>query len=108
MLATDFRITTKQAEVEVAVRDSPITGVEEIFLIGAIGTSKTFAMAYAHINAAYQFDSCVIPVGRKDASEHKIGTFLVYIEVLEKMGLIEGKHYTIRQAPSDQYFNLLV
>lgn len=96
-----FGITLKQAEVCAAVRDAPITGVEEIYLIGAIGTSKTFVMAYAHINIALQFDGSVIPVGRKDAAEHQIGTFLSYLEVLEKMGMVEGTDYRLRQATND-------
>src|SRR5215207_8211155 len=87
----EFAITTKQAEVLTTVRDAPLTGVEEIFLIGPIGSTKTFAMAYAHANVAYQFDSSVIPVGRKDAAEHQIGTFMVYLEALEKMGMVQGQ-----------------
>lgn len=101
MPAEELQVTDKQAEVLAAVRDAPITGIEEIFLIGAIGTSKTFVMAYAHANCAYQFQGCIIPVGRKDLSEAQIGTFLVYLEVLEKMGLEEGHDYTLRQAPND-------
>src|SRR3954454_6884489 len=97
----EFMVTIKQAEVLAAVRDAPRTGVEEIFLIGAIGTSKTFVMAYAHINVALQFDGSVIPVGRKDAAEHQIGTFLSYLEVLEKMGMVENQDYRLRQAPND-------
>jgi hypothetical protein len=96
-----FAITTKQAEVLTTVRDAPLTGVEEIFLIGPIGSTKTFVMAYAHVNIALQFDGSVIPVGRKDAAEHQIGTFLVYLETMEKMGMVAGKDYRTRQAPND-------
>jgi len=100
-IVDELRITDKQAEVQAAVRDAPFTGVEEIFLIGAIGTSKTFAMAYAHANVAFQFVDCIIPVARKDMSEAQIGTFPVYTEVLSKMGLVDGEDYTTRQAPND-------
>lgn len=97
----ELEIKPKQIEVQKAVRDSSLTGVDEIFLIGAIGTSKTFAMAYAHINVAYQFPDCIIPVARKDMSEAQIGTFPIYMEVLSKMGLYDGVDYTTRQANND-------
>jgi hypothetical protein len=94
-------ISHKQTEVMVAVNNSRFTGVEEIFLIGPIASSKTFVMAYAHINVAYQYPRSIIPVGRKDAAEHQIGTFSVYLEVLEKMGMVEGEDYSLRQATND-------
>lgn len=101
MLPDEFTITTKQAEVLDAVRNSPVTGVEELFLIGPIGSTKTFVMAYADINVAYQFGGSMIPVGRKDAAEHSFGTFAVYLEVLDEMGMVEGLHFSLRQAPND-------
>lgn len=97
----DFRITAKQSEVLQTAVNAPYTGVEEIFLIGAIGTSKTFAMAYLHINTAYQFPDCIIPVGRKDMSESQITTWPIYLEVLDLMGLEFGLDYTIREATND-------
>lgn len=97
----EFGITSKQTEVLVTATNAPYTGVEEIFLIGAIGTSKTFAMAYLHINAAYQFPDSIIPVGRKDMSEAQITTWPVYLEVLDLMGLEFGTDYTIREATND-------
>ncbi len=98
---TDFRITGKQTEVMVVANNTRFSGVEEIFLIGAIGTSKTFAMAYLHINTAYQFPDSIIPVGRKDMSESQITTWPVYLEVLDLMGLEFGLDYTIREATND-------
>lgn len=97
----DFRITSKQTQVLVTAVNSRHSGIEEIFLIGAIGTSKTFAMAYLHINCAYQFEDCIIPVGRKDMSESQITTWPVYLEVLDLMGLNFGIDYTIREATND-------
>lgn len=101
MTNDEFTITTKQAEVLGIISNSPLTGIEELFLIGPIGSTKTFVMAYADINIAYQFPGSAIPVGRKDAAEHQFGTFSVYLEVLDEMGMIEGTHFTLRQAPND-------
>jgi len=96
-----FMLTTKQGEVMEAIRTAPITGIEEIFLIGPIGSTKTFVMAVAHINVCNTFAGSIIPVGRKNAAEHSIGTFAVYREALEKMGLRDGKHYHTREATND-------
>ena len=46
------------------VRDAKMLGIDELFLIGPIGSAKTFAMAMTHINIAQQFDNYIIPVGR--------------------------------------------
>ncbi len=92
-----MQITTKQAQVLTEVKNAPRTGVEEIFLIGAIGTSKTYVMAYAHCNIAYQFPKSFIPVGRTTIADARVGTFLSYLEVLEDMGLAQGEDYRLRQ-----------
>ncbi len=97
----DFSFSPKQTEVLVEVNNSRHTGVEEIFLIGPIGTSKTFAMAGAHINVGYQFEDSIIPVARKDMAESSITTWPVYLEVLDLMGLEFGVDYTIREATND-------
>lgn len=97
MQPQQMRISYKQAELMGAVRDSPWTGINEIFLIGAIGTSKTFAMGYAHANIAFQYPGSFIPVGRTTLADARIGTFQSYIEVLGEMGLVEGDDYRTRQ-----------
>ena len=96
-----FRLTSKQMQVLVEVNNSRFTGVEEIFLIGAIGTSKTFAMAYAHACIAFNFPKSIIPVARKDMAEAGITTWPVYTECLDRMGMKEDVHYTLRQASND-------
>lgn len=83
------------------VRDAKMLGIDELFLIGPIGSTKTFAMAMTHINIAQQFDNCIIPVGRKDLSEAQIGTWEVYLDALSKMNYRHGTHYTTRQAMND-------
>lgn len=96
-----FGAWPKQVEVMTAVRDAKKNGITEIFMIGPIGSTKTFAMAMTHISIAYEFNNCIIPVGRKDLSEAQIGTWEVYMEALGKMGFVANRHYTVRQAPND-------
>ena len=96
-----FGAWPKQVEVMESVRDAKKNGIDEIFLIGPIGSTKTFAMAMTHISIAQQYDNCIIPVGRKDLSEAQIGTWEVYMEALSKMNFKHGRNYTVRQAPND-------
>lgn len=97
----EFSLGDKQVNVVATVINSRWTGVEEIFLIGPIGTSKTFAMAYLHIITAKQYPDSIIPVGRKDMAEATTTTWPVYLEVLDLMGLEFGKDYTVREATND-------
>lgn len=85
-----MKIASKQKQVLDAVKNERYS---QIFLIGPLGSNKTFAMAYAHINIARQFKGSFIPVARKTLSEARIGTVLSYLEVLDTMGMIEGVHY---------------
>lgn len=97
----DFGLWPKQVHVLESVRDAPLTGVEEIFLIGPVGSTKTFAMACCHINVAWEFPRSIIPVGRKDMSDSQIGTWEEYTKALRLLGYVEGRDYSIRQAPND-------
>lgn len=101
MITSEFSITSKQAELMTTVVNAPATGVEEIFLIGAIGTSKTFAMAYLFCNVAIQFEDSIIPVARKDMAEASITTWPVFLECMDLMGLEFGTDYSIREATND-------
>lgn len=96
-----FGLWPKQVQVLEAVRDSPVTGVEEIYLIGPVGSTKTFAMAVADINVAWQFPFSIIPVGRKDLTEAQVGTWEEYMKALRKLNFVHGRDYTTRQAPND-------
>ncbi len=96
-----FGLSEKQMEVAEVTHNSSWTGIEEIFLIGPIGTSKTFAMAAVHVSYAFKYEDCIIPIARKDMAEAAITTWPVYLEVLDLMGLVFGKHYTIREATND-------
>lgn len=96
-----FGAWPKQVELMDTVRNAKQLGIDEIFLIGPVGSTKTFAMAMTFINIAYQFDHCVIPIGRKDMSDSTIGTWEVFMEVLGKMNFKHGKHYSKREASND-------
>ncbi len=86
-----MQIARKQAEVLDAIASRRY---KWIFLIGPLGSNKTFAMAYADINVALQYPGSYIPVARKTLAEARTGTVLSYLEVLDTMGMIEGIHYT--------------
>lgn len=94
-------IGTKQREVLDMVKYSRQLGIEEIFLIGAIGTSKTFTMGLVHANVCLAFEDSIIPVARKDMAEAAITTWPVYQEALDRMGLIPGIDYSTREAQND-------
>ena len=98
VVAEPLRISNKQAEILRVIEQGEAS---ELFLIGAIGTSKTYGMAYAHINIAYQFPKSIIPVGRHNVSEAKIGTFVSYLDMLDMMGLVQFEDYSLRQSPSE-------
>src|SRR5688572_8372073 len=65
-----------------------------IFLIGPLGSNKTFGMAYLDIMTAWQYPGSYIPVARKTLAEARTGTVLSYLEVMDSMDMIEGIHYT--------------
>lgn len=67
--------------------------VNKIYLIGALGTSKTYVMAMVLISIARQYPGSFIPVGRKTIAEARVGTVLSFIEVLANLNLRDGKHY---------------
>lgn len=60
---------------------------KQIFLIGAIGTSKTYGAAVAILSVAWNYPDSLIPVGRKHLTELKRGTYFSFREAAEAMGL---------------------
>jgi hypothetical protein len=97
----DFGFWPKQVQVMESVRDASNNGITDIFLIGPVGSTKTFAMAAAHINVAFQFPYSIIPVGRHDMSDSQVGTWQEYTKALRLMGFKQGKNYTVREATND-------
>lgn len=87
-------ISQKQASLLEAIKSRRY---DIIYLIGAIGTSKTYGMAYAFVNIAWQFPGSFIPIGRKSLSEIRVGTWHSFVEVMDTMGLTEGQDYTFVQ-----------
>ena len=75
-------------------------GIDELFLIGPIGSTKTFAMAMTHINIAQHLTTASYLLAVRDLSEAQIGTWEVYL-ILSKMNYRHGTHYTTRQAMND-------
>ena len=67
----------------------------KLFLIGAIGTAKTYAMALIFITICREYEDSYIPVGRTTLADARVGTVQTFIEVLNDLGLQEGKHYRI-------------
>lgn len=65
----------------------------KIFLLGTIGTSKTYIMALIFINIARQYPNSFIPIGRITLADARTSTAHVFAEVLSDMGLIEGRDY---------------
>lgn len=86
-----MQISKKQNELVEAVKSRKYN---KIFLIGALGTSKTYAMALVHCQVAYQYPGSFIPIGRNTMAESRIGTMLSYLEVLDAMGMVAGEDYT--------------
>lgn len=87
-----LQISRKQSDLLAAISSRRY---EEIFLIGPLGSNKTFGAAYAMINIAYQFAGSYIPVARKTLAEARIGTVLTFLEVLDAMGLVPGADYRL-------------
>lgn len=75
------------------MRTAPQKGISEIWLIGPIGTSKTYGAAYALSNIAFQFPGSFIPVGRTTLADARLGTVGSFWEILDDMQLQEDKHF---------------
>lgn len=91
-----MQISQKQQKLADVVK---FRQASEIFLIGSIGTSKTFGMAFVLANLAYQFPKSVIPIGRHSVTEARLSTYLSFLKVFDAMGLKQFTDYTIRGAP---------
>ena len=83
-------ITPKQQEVIDAMASGDY---DDIFLIGPLGTSKTYVEAFALISLCYEYPNSMVAVARTTLADVKKGTLHSYLEVLEDMHMVEGKHY---------------
>lgn len=83
-------LSQKQQKAVEAVND-PI--VDTLVLFGTVGTGKTDVAAHIVISICYKFEKTYWPVFRKDLSTAKKTVLLSYLEMLDKMGLVEGEDY---------------
>lgn len=67
--------------------------VDTLLLFGTVGTGKTDVAAHIVISLCYAFPKSYFPVFRKDLSTAKKTVLLSYLEMLDKMQLVEGEDY---------------
>lgn len=91
-----LQLSSKQNEVVEAIND-PI--VDTIVLIGPVGTGKTDVAAHIGLSIADQFPKTFWPVFRKNVSTHLNTTIPSYLEMADRMGLIEGVDYRYNKSP---------
>jgi phage terminase large subunit len=75
-------ISQKQSQIAELIRERQ---AKQIFLIGALGTSKTFGAAVALLSVAIKYPGSLIPIGRKNLPELRVGTMLSFLEAAEAM-----------------------
>lgn len=91
-----LELKPKQASVIDALND-PV--VDTIVLIGTVGTGKTDIAAHSVLSIADSFPKTYWPVFRKNISTHISTTIPSYLEMADKMGLIEGVDYRYNKSP---------
>lgn len=96
-----LQLKPKQAEVITALND-PV--VDTIVLIGTVGTGKTDVAAHAVLSIADTFPKTYWPVIRANITTAKKTVIPSYLEMADKMGMIEGVDFTFNRA--DNYFRL--
>jgi hypothetical protein len=77
-------ISPKQARIAETIR---LRQANQIFLIGSLGTSKTFGAAVAMLSVALQYPGSLLVVARKNLTELRTGTLLSFHEAAEAMHL---------------------
>lgn len=91
-----LQLKPKQAEVIEALND-PI--IDTIVLIGPVGTGKTDIAAHAVLSLADQFPKTYWPVIRQNISTAVRTVIPSYLEMADKMGLIEEVDYRYNKSP---------
>lgn len=86
-------LTNKQTELLAAIKSRKY---KQIYLIGALGTSKTYAFAAAFILLASQYPKSYIPIARKTLAEVRVGTIFSFLEVLDNFNYVLGIDYELR------------
>lgn len=83
-----MRISPKQAQIAQIIKERKS---DQIFLIGALGTSKTFGFAVAFLSVAIKYPGSLIPIARKNLTELKRGTLLSFHEAAQEMNFTAFK-----------------
>jgi len=91
-----LQLKPKQAEVIAALNDPE---VDTIVLIGTVGTGKTDIAAHAVLSIADSFPKTYWPVIRQNISTAVRTVIPSYLEMADKMGLIEGIDYRYNKSP---------
>lgn len=85
-----FYLKPKQKTVVDLVNDPTI---HTIVLFGPVGTGKTDIAAYVMWSIALEFPKSFIPIFRKNLSTARTSVIPSYLNMADKMNLVEGKHY---------------
>ncbi len=88
---TETIVSPKQGELMDAIRSRQY---DLIYLIGAIGTSKTYGQVLALVQICLQYPGSFVPIGRKTLAEARLGTWQTVLEVIDNCNLEEGVEYT--------------
>lgn len=85
-----FSLKPKQQQVLKLIDDPKI---HTIVLIGPVGTGKTDVAAYIMWSIALEFPKSFIPVFRKNLSTARTSVIPSYLNMADKMNLVQGRHY---------------
>ncbi len=96
MTMEPLKLKQKQAEVIDAANDS---SVDTIVLIGSVGTGKTDVAAHLVLSICHQFPKTRWPVFRVNQSTAVETVIPSFLDMAERMGLINGKDYFYTQKP---------
>ncbi len=91
-----LQLKSKQAEAAAAVND-PL--VDTLVLIGAVGTGKTDVAAHIVLSLCYQFPKTRWPVFRQNQSTAVDTVIPSYLDMAERMGLIQDQDFVYTQKP---------
>lgn len=89
-----LQLKQKQAEVIAALNNSAI---DTIVIIGTVGTGKTDNAAHAVPSIADQFPKTYWPVIRASITTAKRTVIPSYLEMADKMGLVENADFTFNR-----------
>lgn len=89
-----LQLKSKQAEAVQAVNDPAI---DTLVLLGSVGTGKTDVAAHIVLSICHTFPKTYWPVFRQNISTAMKTIIPSYLEMADKMGLIEGEDYVFNQ-----------